>query len=1260
MLFRRAVVLGIWLAGASLHAQTDPGWWTPGVIGTGTANSYAPINLGQLMNLADQARIHLDTEAGAAGGAGPDIENMVAAWPDAPATAYSPANLGQLKAIADAFYTRLDALGFDYQTQINNNSFGGTWTGTPLRPWIDTTPAATNYAIANIGQAKLLFSWDLTKGLLHAISATMPLDEDTVGTITLGCLGAGTGGATYQILTGPSHGTAVLNGSVVDYYPNTHYNGNDSFVFQATKGGQISTATISIVVTPVDDPPLVSVGGGQTVTLPGTLGLSASITDIDTVANDISHTWVKVSGPGTVTFADASALSTTATFSEAGDYLLRLVASDMHSVSSDSLLVSVNPAGATPPTVTMLSLSGGYPFGSPITLQATATVGSGATITKVEFYEGSRKLGEVTTPVSSPMSGLYQLSWTPTHLGAYAISAIATSSTGAKSFSTNSVVARATEGQWFSGTGAGNEGYSGTGGNGGAIADNTTGPAGSYASGSGGNGGGGAAGAGGNGTGNAAAGLKDSDGDGIVDADDAYPRDPRRYKDVPVINYAAIDLSDAVQAGNNIEDVAIGDNGQVAFSFWSNNTDYRVGKWKDGAMIAPPQVTGSSRTDGDITKPTESKINSSGSIVFPDGSSWFYGTTGDFPAGFFGPVFALTESNAVFGNAGSEYALVPVGSPYDYTDHFDIKKSITGGETTWTSITSQSASRNGKLLMSVNFEYFGPPPLSQPHSDNDLVFHYAGGNATIDSCDAGAGLSFLVESVNSYGQATYRRNPIGSDLFFSGGAIKNVETEKSQDYLLQVAQESLPLVLDNLLIRRWGYNLEGPDLGVWVERQFLYDTNPANADSNGKWPLYAAHFPDGWSDGKITNAASLPHSGEARINIKESNTSGVLVAKAYKTIDAAGNFIPEANQRLHALMLLPVEILDKDKKIITAPKVAKMADAGAINTGVSPATINIDKDTDRFYVRLKGCASFGSGAIKVGTVDNPDKANYDDSGTELDLKVDGDDLITDTLMLVSDEIDDLVPVDGVSDNAPKNDRTFRIQLGGKFQIKNIKLNGVDFPTDLRIVVPAKKELDFTVVMVKDGSGNAPTQSIVDTCLKDAAERYAQVGVKLNWKFQPASQPSGVNLIDGLSMSGTNMMDPEEVALLNGLATGSPKDMQIFIVNNLDAGPGTTLFGKSYPDFSSAGTRYVYSVIINHSQLSTNRGRYTIAHEIGHVLTNDGHYGGQMGTLTDEQKRNLMARGMDRNTTLDLVGGRRLVESQQFNIQNHSLCVTPKQ
>ena len=94
---------------------------------------------------------------------------------------------------------------------------------------------------------------------------------------------------------------------------------------------------------PVNQPPVVSAGANQTVTLPASASLSGTATD-DGLPNPpglVTFTWSKVSGPGTVTFAPPNATNTTATFSAAGTYLLRLTASDGLLEKASELTVGV-------------------------------------------------------------------------------------------------------------------------------------------------------------------------------------------------------------------------------------------------------------------------------------------------------------------------------------------------------------------------------------------------------------------------------------------------------------------------------------------------------------------------------------------------------------------------------------------------------------------------------------------------------------------------------------------------------------------------------------------------------------------------------------------------------------------------------------------------------------------------------------------------------------------------------------------------------
>src|SRR5207244_1425491 len=62
----------------------------------------------------------------------------------------------------------------------------------------------------------------------------------------------------------------------------------------------------------------------------------------------LTTTWSKVSGPGTVTFGNANALSTTAEFSVKGVYVLRLTASDGALSGTSNITIVVNPSGPLP------------------------------------------------------------------------------------------------------------------------------------------------------------------------------------------------------------------------------------------------------------------------------------------------------------------------------------------------------------------------------------------------------------------------------------------------------------------------------------------------------------------------------------------------------------------------------------------------------------------------------------------------------------------------------------------------------------------------------------------------------------------------------------------------------------------------------------------------------------------------------------------------------------------------------------------------
>ncbi len=124
-----------------------------------------------------------------------------------------------------------------------------------------------------------------------------------------------------------------------------------SYTLRLTASDSALSASDDIVITvssapPVNQPPVVNAGQDQTITLPATASLSGTATDdgLPSPPATVTTTWSKVSGPGTVTFGNASAAATTATFSTSGSYTLRLTASDSALSASDDVAVTVNAA----------------------------------------------------------------------------------------------------------------------------------------------------------------------------------------------------------------------------------------------------------------------------------------------------------------------------------------------------------------------------------------------------------------------------------------------------------------------------------------------------------------------------------------------------------------------------------------------------------------------------------------------------------------------------------------------------------------------------------------------------------------------------------------------------------------------------------------------------------------------------------------------------------------------------------------------------
>jgi hypothetical protein len=185
----------------------------------------------------------------------------------------------------------------------------------------------------------------------------------------------------------------------------------------ADDGELSSSDDVQVTVSAQNQAPVVDAGPDLTVTLPATLPINGTVTDDGLPAPpNLSITWTKTSGPGTVTFTPANAAATTASFSAAGTYVLRLSASDGALSSSDEVQVTVSPANTAPVvnagpdrTVTLpstLTINGtvtddGLPAPPTLTITWSQTSGPGT----VTFSP----VGAATTTASFSAAGTYVL-----------------------------------------------------------------------------------------------------------------------------------------------------------------------------------------------------------------------------------------------------------------------------------------------------------------------------------------------------------------------------------------------------------------------------------------------------------------------------------------------------------------------------------------------------------------------------------------------------------------------------------------------------------------------------------------------------------------------------------------------------------------------------------------------------------------------------------------------------------------------------------
>lgn len=186
---------------------------------------------------------------------------------------------------------------------------------------------------------------------------------------------------------------------------------------------------------PLDYSPLIANAGTNiTVEIPNTTAqLNGSLSTIPN-ASATTFLWKQLLGPSTVSFANYQSLNTGISNLEEGVYTFELTLTDTNQTSKDRVYVIVQTGSNSLPSVSLTSPSSGSVFvdGDAISIAASASDFDGS-ISRVEFYAGTTKIGEDTT---SP----YEFSWTNAPIGTHIITAKAIDNEGGNTTSESATI----------------------------------------------------------------------------------------------------------------------------------------------------------------------------------------------------------------------------------------------------------------------------------------------------------------------------------------------------------------------------------------------------------------------------------------------------------------------------------------------------------------------------------------------------------------------------------------------------------------------------------------------------------------------------------------------------------------------------------------------------------------------------------------------------------------------------------------------------
>ena len=180
----------------------------------------------------------------------------------------------------------------------------------------------------------------------EAMAATLTLEEEGQAAITLSASDAEGDFLDYTIVSSPSKGTLLGSPPNLTYRAGLNQSGSDSFSYRAFDGVlQSAIATVSVTITPVNDPP---VAAGKSATTNEDTSVAIALSGIDPDGDSLTYTIVSPPTLGSLGGSGANRTYQPAANLSGSDSFSYTVSDGVSESEPATVIVTINPVNDTP------------------------------------------------------------------------------------------------------------------------------------------------------------------------------------------------------------------------------------------------------------------------------------------------------------------------------------------------------------------------------------------------------------------------------------------------------------------------------------------------------------------------------------------------------------------------------------------------------------------------------------------------------------------------------------------------------------------------------------------------------------------------------------------------------------------------------------------------------------------------------------------------------------------------------------------------